>query len=263
VGNHLYTNYAPRMQFLQLGEVRAHRSALGAMTNIAMPGDIGKHLHATTSNAAEEVDETEHIVDVELTTKSEDEMAVWGYIMTQYNLKPGLRKFGQRGAKAAVSELTQLHIMDTWAVMDPGQMTKEDRAKALLPLLFLKEKRCGKIKGQACINGAPQQAYIPKEEAVSPTVSTESIFITAAVAASKKRHVWCYDIPSVFVNTDVDEDVLMVLKGELAEMMVHIAPQIYWKHITVDKKGTPVLYVKLQKALYRLMRASLLFYQKL
>jgi hypothetical protein len=66
-----------------------------------------------------------------------------------------------------------------------------------------------------------------------------------------------------FVNTDVDENVLMVLKGELVEMMVHIAPHIYHKHITVDKKGTPVLYMKLQKALYGLMRASLLFYRKL
>ena len=73
----------------------------------------------------------------------------------------------------------------------------------------------------------------------------------------------CYDVLSAFLNTDVDEDVLMVLKGELAEMMVHIAPQIYQKHITVDKKGTPVLYVKLKKPLYGLMRASLLFYQKL
>jgi len=70
-------------------------------------------------------------------------------------------------------------------------------------------------------------------------------------------------VPSAFVNTDVDENVLMVLKGKLAEMMVHIAPKIYRKHITVDKKGTPVLYVKLQKALYGLMQASLLFYRKL
>jgi hypothetical protein len=55
----------------------------------------------------------------------------------------------------------------------------------------------------------------------------------------------------------------MVLKGELAEMMVQIAPQAYRKYVTVDKKGTPILYVKLQKALYGLMRASLLFYRKL
>ena len=88
------------------------------------------------------------------------------------------------------------------------------------------------------MNGVPQRAYIPKEDAALPTVSTESMFITSAIATSEKRHVRCYDVPSTFVNTDVDENVLMALKGELAEMMVHIAPQIYRKHITVDKKGT-------------------------
>jgi hypothetical protein len=91
----------------------------------------------------------------------------------------------------------------------------------------------------------------------------ESTFIMAAIAANKKREVRCYDVPSAFVNTDVDEDVLMVLKGELADMMVQIAPQVYRKYVTVDRKGTPILYVKLQKALYGLMRASLFLYRKL
>jgi hypothetical protein len=68
---------------------------------------------------------------------------------------------------------------------------------------------------------------IPKEDAMLPTVLTESTFITAAIAASKKRKVRCYDVPSAFINTDVDEEVLMVLKGELADMMVQIAPQVY------------------------------------
>ncbi len=145
----------------------------------------------------------------------------------------------------------------------PHKTDKGGQDKTLLLLLFLKEKQCGKIKGRACVNEAPQRAYIPKEDAASPTVSAESMLITSATAGSKKRHVRCYVVPNAFVNTDVDEDVLMVLKGELAGMMVHIAPQIYRKHITVDKKGTPVLYVKLQKALYRLMQASLLFYRKL
>jgi hypothetical protein len=153
--------------------------------------------------------------------------------------------------------------MDTWTVMDPTNLTRDDKTRVLLSLLFLKEKRCRKIKGRDCVNGMPQRVYIPKEDAALPTVSTELMFITPAIAASEKRHVQCYDVPSAFVNTDVDENVSMVLKGELAEMMVHIAPQIYCKHITVGKKRTPVLYVKLQKALYGLMRASLLFYRKL
>ena len=81
--------------------------------------------------------------------------------------------------------------------------------------------------------------------------------------AAEKRKVQCYDVPSAFVNTEVDKDVIMVLKGDLADMMVQIAPETYRKYIVTDKKGTRILYLKLQKALYGLMRASLLFYRKL
>jgi hypothetical protein len=81
------------------------------------------------------------------------------------------------------------------------------------------------------------------------------------IAAKERRKVRCYNVPSTFVNTYVDEEVIMVLKGELAEMMIQIAPNR--KYVSVDKKGTKILYVKLQKALYGLMWASLLFYRKL
>jgi hypothetical protein len=153
--------------------------------------------------------------------------------------------------------------MDTWKPMDAAKLSREQRMRALSSLLFLKEKRTGDIKGRACINGVPQRAYIPKEDATSPTVSTESMFITATIAAHERRKVRCYDVPSAFINTDVDEDVIMVLKAELAEMMVQIAPEVYRRYVTIDRKGNKVLYVKLQKALYGLMRASLLFYRKL
>ena len=65
----------------------------------------------------------EHVIDKELVTKSEDKFKVWAYTMTQYNLKPGLRKFGARGTTAAVDKLTQLHIMDTWTAMDPSKIS--------------------------------------------------------------------------------------------------------------------------------------------
>ena len=65
------------------------------------------------------------------------------------------------------------------------------------------------------------------------------------------------------MNTEVGKDVIMVLKEELAEMMIQIAPEVYRKYAAVDKRRTKILYVKLQKALYGLMWASLLFYRKL
>ena len=56
---------------------------------------------------------------------------------------------------------------------------------------------------------------------------TESTFITASIVAHEHRVVQCYNIPSAFVNTDVDEEVIMVLKGDLAKMMVQMALEIY------------------------------------
>ncbi len=47
--------------------------------------------------------------------------------MTQYNLKPGLQKFGQKGADAAVKELMQLHVMDTWTAIDQAKLIREER----------------------------------------------------------------------------------------------------------------------------------------
>jgi hypothetical protein len=55
----------------------------------------------------------------------------------------------------------------------------------------------------------------------------------------------------------------MILKGRLAELMVPVAPNLYRKYISVDRKGTAILYVKMQKAIYGLLRSALLFYKKL
>ena len=59
-----------------------------------------------------------------------------------------------------------------------------------------------------------------KEEAASLTVLTESMFITASIAANEGQDFRCYDMLSAFINTKVDKDVIMVLKGELADMMI-------------------------------------------
>ncbi len=76
-----------------------------------------KQIHATTGTV--KINNMEHVVDEELIKTHKHKVAVWGYLMTQHNLKQGLCKFGKKGAEAAVLELTQLHVMDIWKVMDP------------------------------------------------------------------------------------------------------------------------------------------------
>ena len=67
--------------------------------------------------------------------------------------------------------------------------------------MFLKEKRSGKVNVIACVNGALQRAYISKEDALSPTVANESVFITSVIADNKKLFVRCYDVPGASLHT--------------------------------------------------------------
>ena len=97
---------------------------------------------------------------------------------------------------------------------------------------------------------------------MSPTVATESVFLMAAMAAAKGRHIRSSDVLDAFLHTETDEDVLMVLKGVLAEMMVRIAPEVYGKYITKDSKGNAIIYDRLKKALYGLLCLSLIIYRK-
>ena len=55
----------------------------------------------------------------------------------------------------------------------------------------------------------------------------------------------------------------MLLRGKLTELMVKIDPGLYRKYVTMSARGQPMLFVKLNKALYGLLRSVLLFYNKL
>ena len=102
-----------------------------------------------------------------------------------------------------------------------------------------------------------------KADGTSPTVSTDGLLITAAIDGHEDRDVCIMDIPGAFLQAENDEFVLMLLRGKLAEMMVKVDPELYQKYVIMSPKGQPMLYVKLNKALYGLLRSALLFYKKL
>ena len=53
-----------------------------------------------------------------------------------------------------------------------------------------------------------------KSDGLSPTVVTESIFMTGVVDAKERRNVTVLDIANTFLQADNDETVNMLLSGE-------------------------------------------------
>ena len=94
-------------------------------------------------------------------------------------------------------------------------------------------------------------------------MSTDGVIMTSVIDAHEKRDMAIVDIPGAFLNTKNDKEIVMCLRGKLVELMVHMNPTLYRPHIRIGHKGTPVLYVKLSKALHGLLSMALLFYRKL
>ena len=189
------------------------------------------------------------------------EDAVLGFIFTQVSMKKGLKLYGDRGEAAIEEELQQLHDRKVMEPVAADSLTYAEKKKALEYLMFLKEKRTGKIKGRGCADGRKQRVYTAKEEASSPTVSIESIMLTSVIDALEGRHVATADIPGAFMQADMDEVVHMRLAGKMVELLLRIAPE--FEQYVVIEGGQRVLYVLLLKALYGTMRAALLFWRKL
>mmetsp|Transcript_26671 Transcript_26671/g.56142 ORF Transcript_26671/g.56142 Transcript_26671/m.56142 type:complete len:625 (+) Transcript_26671:3224-5098(+) len=184
-------------------------------------------------------------------------------VMLQLSIRQGLKQFGSRGKEAVTKELNQIHLRDTFTPKTLPELTPLQRRRALESLLFLEEKRSGKVKGRMCANGRKQRDTMSKEDATSPTVITDSVLITAVIEASENRDVAVIDLPGAYLSADMDEVVHMALQGELAELMAETAPEIYRKYITYGADGKAILYVTLQKALYGCLKSALLFYRKL
>ena len=81
----------------------------------------------------------------------------------------------------------------------------------------------------------------------------------------EEREVAIFDIPNAFVQTEVTDEknrVIALICGMLVDILVKIAPYIYKDYVKVNNKGEKQILVECLNALYGIMMASLLYYQK-
>jgi hypothetical protein len=90
-----------------------------------------------------------------------------------------------------------------------------------------------------------------KNAASSPMVSNDNRQIMCAIDAHQGRDVATIDLPSAYLHTPYKgPEVLMVLRGRLAELMVEVNPEQYIPFLIYTSKGVALLYVRMNKAMY-------------
>eukprot|EP00957_Ditylum_brightwellii_P189271 14405946-Ditylum_brightwellii.AAC.1 len=115
------------------------------------------------------------------------------FVLTQYSFKQGLKKFQEAGKNAVKEEFLQLHQKETFKPIAPEELTSEQRKSALKLLV-------------------KQHKIYFKEEATSPTISWEAILLTSIIDAKEGRDVATTDILVAYLNTDMDNKVIMMME---------------------------------------------------
>ena len=192
-----------------------------------------------------------------------DQKTTGAHIATpQVNMKKGIKMFGDAGRAAIRKEAKQLHDVNAVKPKHKKQLTRDQLKMALEYLMFLKRKRCGRIKARGCADGRPQRAYIPRDEATSPTAATQSVILTAVIDALERRYVTYVDIPGAFLQAFNDDETYVVIRGEMVDQLVAVDPELYEPYV-IYERGEKCLYLQAVMALYGTLKAARLFWEML
>ena len=184
-----------------------------------------------------------------------------------YVLPKAAKKFGAEGIQAAKNEVRQMHERRCFKAMAVAKLIRMEKERAQDGIMFVSQKQTGEYKGRLAYNGKPTREWLTQEEKSSPTVATESLMLTVAVDAHQRRNVMTLDIPYAFIEADmpaqeVGKRVVMKLRGRLVDWLVQLDPMSY-KSKVVYEKGVKVLYLLVEKVIYGMLAASLIWYRKI
>ena len=105
---------------------------------------------------------------------------------------------------------------------------------------------------------------MPKEEASSPVVATESLLLSGAID-SKNCNIITLDVLNTFLQCDTSESIdgeQMTLKihRALADMLCKIALEVYKDFVTYHNSNNKILHASILKPLCRMLKALILHY---
>jgi Reverse transcriptase (RNA-dependent DNA polymerase) len=176
-----------------------------------------------------------------------------------------LRDRRDEATPVIMAELKQMLDKRVWHGVHTQDLSKKQRSAIIRSSMFLKDKYLAsgafeRFKARLVAGGNQQDKGL-YEDLSSPTVATSSVLAIAAIAAAESRKVIAIDIGGAFLNADMAPtgvEVHMRLNRVMTSMLMQLDPS-YEKYREPDD----TVVVRLDKALYGCVEASLLWYNDL
>ena len=157
--------------------------------------------------------QTYNVTNVHVPYKNKTEITtaqrVFRFMFTQMSARAGIKKHGQAARDALMAEFAQLDYKGAYEPIRADDLTKTQQSNSLRIINLIKEKRNRRLKGRLVADGRPQRMYYTKDKISSPTTTPESVLLTALIDAVEERHVVVADVTGTYLNTDMDNFVLI------------------------------------------------------
>ena len=90
--------------------------------------------------------------------------------------------------------------------------------------------------------------------------------MTRVINAKQKCDIITADIPNVFVQTSIkkndEQRIIMKIRGRLADLLVNLDHSTFAGYTVIKDKDESILYVIRNKALYSMLKLTLLYCKK-
>jgi hypothetical protein len=173
------------------------------------------------------------------------------------------------GASEAIrKEFAQLVEKEVWEPVTHESLRGSDRSKIIRSSIFMKEKFFAdgmfeKWKARFVAGGNNQSVEHLKsiyKSLTSPTVALESVMLALGVAAAENHDIATVDVTGAFLECSLKDDDLVIVEvsAKVAKLLIETSPN-YKRFLSKDGK----IFLKLKKALYGCVQASMLWYERL
>ena len=181
------------------------------------------------------------------------------------SVRAALRERGPAAEQAILSEMQQMLDRRVWHGVRKRDLTSDQVRKVLRIVTFLKDKYTAqnifdKFKARLCADGSAQD-HDQYENVSSPTATTTSTMMVAAIAAAEGRKVITVDVSGAFLHADMAMTGVVVhvrLDSIMTRFLVKLDPS-YAQYVNED--GTCI--VQLDRALYGTIEAARLWYMNI
>ena len=107
--------------------------------------------------------------------------------------------------------------MGTYEPLGVSNLTREGKRDALESLLFITEKKDGRIKSRKYAMGNKQRTFdgYDKSTSSSPTATTKGLILSTASDAHEGQDIAIVNVGTAFLHADNDKEFLMKRRGKL------------------------------------------------